>query len=252
MDLQKAKIYLDKINREFGRMAKDPETITRIDVDIMLAHIRELYDACLSEKTEAAPPPTHKPAPPAPKAAEPAPPPPAVVRETPPPPPQPVVVVEPPKPAPAPPPPPPIVATEPAPSTPKVPDPEPVAPKQPEPAPVPKPVEIVVASARVSPETESLFEQKQARELSEKLAETPIPDLYRGIALNDRLLFQAELFGKDNQAMMDTLAALNGMLSFEQAKAYLVENVIVKYEWADKKRADRAKEFIRLVRRRFK
>ena len=48
MDLQKTKIYLDKLNREFARMAKDPENIVRLDVDIMASYIRELYDALYS------------------------------------------------------------------------------------------------------------------------------------------------------------------------------------------------------------
>ncbi len=48
MDLLKTKFYLDKLNREFARMSKDPETIVRIDVDIMASYVRELYDAVLS------------------------------------------------------------------------------------------------------------------------------------------------------------------------------------------------------------
>ncbi|MBU6341312.1 MAG: hypothetical protein KGS48_07460, partial [Bacteroidetes bacterium] len=49
MDLLKSKIYIDKLNREFTRMSKDPENIARIDVDIMLSYVRELYDALLSD-----------------------------------------------------------------------------------------------------------------------------------------------------------------------------------------------------------
>ena len=48
MDLQKTKIYLDKLNREFARMDKDPDNIMRIDKDIMASYVRELYDAILS------------------------------------------------------------------------------------------------------------------------------------------------------------------------------------------------------------
>ena len=48
MDLQKTKIYLDKLNREFARMDKDPDNIMRIDMDIMASYVRELYDAILS------------------------------------------------------------------------------------------------------------------------------------------------------------------------------------------------------------
>ena len=51
MDLQKAKIFLEKINREFTLMQRDPETISSIDVDILRQYIRDFYDAVLSEKT---------------------------------------------------------------------------------------------------------------------------------------------------------------------------------------------------------
>ena len=49
MDLLKTKVYLDKLNREFIRLGKDPENIARIDIDIMASYVRELYDAILSD-----------------------------------------------------------------------------------------------------------------------------------------------------------------------------------------------------------
>ena len=52
MDLLKAKIYLDKLNREFARMLKDPDNIPRIDVDITQSYIRELYDAFLHDAVD--------------------------------------------------------------------------------------------------------------------------------------------------------------------------------------------------------
>ncbi len=36
-------------------MSKDPDTIVRIDVDIMASYVRELYDAILSETASVAP-----------------------------------------------------------------------------------------------------------------------------------------------------------------------------------------------------
>ncbi|MBL7810308.1 MAG: hypothetical protein JNN28_20970, partial [Saprospiraceae bacterium] len=57
MDFQKAKIYLDKLHREFNRMNKDPENIVRLDVDILASYVRELYDAVLSEASAATPAP---------------------------------------------------------------------------------------------------------------------------------------------------------------------------------------------------
>jgi hypothetical protein len=245
MDFQKAKIYLDKLNREFARMSKDPENTIRIDVDIMASYVRELYDAILSEssayvapkaehapvrhhhhRTPVAEPPveTAPPAPPQPKLAEVAPPaPPPPVREE--------------APASAPPPPPPVEI--------------PPAPASPPPAPVEVPKPVIPAMATPLG-LDVLFEEKQAKELSEKLAESPIADLKKAIALNDRLMYTSELFAGDGIAFENALASLNSFTQFESARDYLVQYCAVQYTWTDKKRLDIAKAFVKLVRRRYK
>jgi hypothetical protein len=253
MDLLKAKIYLDKINREFARMLKDPENVPRIDVDITMSYVRELYDAFLSEYPEAArgassvkkvphveapPPVMAAPAPyiaPAPPAPAPPPPPPVQA------PPAPEAAPAPPpmEVAPAPPPPPVVVAPPPAAAAP-----------QPE-APAPKPA-VPVSTPVITSTAEVLFEYKEAKELSEKLSETPISDLKRAIALNDKLLLTRELFAGNSAAFDETLNALNSFSGFEQAKAYLINHCIGNYDWLDKKKAEAAKGFIRLIRRRYK
>jgi len=247
MDLQKAKIYLEKLNREFARMASDPDNIMRIDIDIMASYVRDLYDAVLSEdaghahrhetntvrKPRVEPPPA--PAPPVVVAAPPAPAPPVVV------PPPPPVVVPPPLPVQT-------VAPAPPPAQPVVPSP-PTVEHQPEPivaAPAPKKYEAPSAAI------EALFEEKEAKELSEKLSELPISNLTKAIALNDRLLLTSELFSGDGKAFEATIGAINGLESYEDAQAYLIDNCVVRYHWTDKKKAEPAKNFIKLVRRRFK
>lgn len=245
MDLLKTKIYLDKLSREYARMSRDPENIARIDVDIVLSYIRELYDAVLSEAPAVAParkpvvtqPPQEAvPTPPAPP-----PPPPVVIAPAPPPPvveaPQPVVV--------APPTPPPPVIEQPV-SVPVVaPAPEP-------PAPIAAPPAAPVGQTYVSPEAEALFEEKQAKELSEKLSELPIADLRKAIALNDRLLLTRELFTGDGQAFDAALNALNTCANMGEAKGYLQQNCVTRFGWLDAKRVETAKGFIKLVRRRYK
>lgn len=250
MDLLKAKIYLDKINREFARMGKDPDNIARIDVDIMMSYVREFYDAFLEEKTGpamtapvpksetpvanrpvAAPPaetPAPKPAEPPPAPPAPAPPPPVVVE------PPPVVIVRPPEA------PPPVVEEKPSIAS---------APPAAEPN---RPSVAHHGHLQVPPEAEALFEQKQAKELSEKLSELPIADLRKAIALNDRLLLTRELFGGDSQAFDTTIGTVNSFSSFDQARHYLLENCVMRYQWTEKKHLETAKNFIKLVRRRFK
>ncbi len=99
---------------------------------------------------------------------------------------------------------------------------------------------------------EALFEEKQAKELSEKLSELPIADLRKAIALNDRLLLTRELFSGDGQAFDAALTALNSYSNMGEAKSYLQQNCVTRFGWLDAKRVETAKGFIKLVRRRYK
>lgn len=238
MDLLKTKIYLDKINREYARMSRDPENIVRLDVDILMSYVRDLYDALLSDADNPAPPgrDSNK----APVAKEPTAP---VAAQAPPPPPSrpPIAEQAPPpeeKPAPAPPPPPVVV--------------EPI--KSEEPLPVVKPAAPPpppMSFPAIPPEAELLFEYKEAQELSEKLSNLPIPDLRKAVSVNDRLLLTRELFADDNNAFDKALETLNSLSSMEEAKSYLLEHCVMRYRWTEKKRLETAKKFIKLVRRRF-
>lgn len=80
----------------------------------------------------------------------------------------------------------------------------------------------------------------------------PIADLKKAIALNDRLLLTRELFAGDGQSFEATIQQLNGYDNFADAKSYLVQNCVVRFAWMDKKRIEEAKNFIKLVRRRYK
>jgi len=220
MDLLKTKIYLDKLNREFARMNKDPENIVRIDVDIMASYVRELYDALLSEEPAQRPEPAPR----------------KIVSSRP-------VTPEAPPPVPGPPSPPPA--------------PQPVPEEAPPPPAAEEKIEVVApvkvkVNVHHSAEAEVLFEEKQAKELSEKLAEQPVADLKKAIALNDRLLLTRELFAGDGKAFESAINALNGFSHFDEAKAYLIEHCVTRYLWLDKKRLEEAKNFIKLVRRRYR
>lgn len=256
MDLNKAKVYLDKINRDFARMSRDTDNVARIDVDILMSYIRDLYDACLSEASVsmvATPPPVRTAAAPAPRKA--------TVQEFAPPPaemaPPSAPVVEAP-PAPAPPTPPQPVYAQEAPPPAYIPEPAPPPPpppvRAPEPAPPPPPpvVEAPKPAASSGKEIDLLFEQKQAKELSEKLSEMPISDLRKAIALNDRLLLTRELFGGDATAFETAIQTLNGFSNFDQAKNWMIDNCIARFNWTDKNNAEEAKRFIKLIRRRYK
>lgn len=256
MDLQKSKALLDKINALHKNISGDPRNISSIERDLMRSYVQQFYECFLDLATPAAvaPPPP----PPAvtvetkhtepkitlrrPETAPP-PPPPVLNPQPEPPRPEPPKVERVPEPAPAPPPPPPvvekIVVAEPPP-----PPPPPVA--KPEPAPV-----AYQAPVSIDPDLEELFSFKTATELSEKLSQLPIGDIKKAMGLNERISTQNELFGGDNAAFEKTVEALNQLRSYDEAKNYLIRDVAVRYNWVSKAKKDKAKEFIKLVKRRY-
>lgn len=100
-------------------------------------------------------------------------------------------------------------------------------------------------------ELENLFEHHQARELSEKLSELPIQDLGKAMGLNEKIFTINELFNGDQEAFKQTIQALNSLPSFEEAKNFLVREVAVQYNWAHQDKKNKAKNFIKIVRRRY-
>ncbi len=247
MNLTKAKILLDKINRLYKSMSLDADNVATIEKDLMRDYVKQLYDAFLQEEStvavpvkpkRAAPKPTYTPPP---AYTPPAP----VVRKkietvvTPPPPPPPVVeeitaaVVTPSPRIATPPPPPPVVEAAPT----------PVA--------VPKPRKVTPTTV-IDPEHADLFQvSTDARELSEKLGQSRINDLNNAMGLNERIFTVNELFGADNSLYRNVIRDLNNLKSFEEAKAYLSTNIAEKFNWTHKSKRNKAKIFIKLVKRRY-
>ena len=243
MNLTKAKLLLDKINRLYKSMSLDEDNVATIEKDLMRDYVKQLYDAFLQEETTAAVPvrqkkivskPTFTPPPiPAPvvrkkvEVAPPPPPPPPVVEEVS------VPVIKTPPRVVTPPPPPPVIDPTPAPF-------------------IPPPPRKVTPTTVVDPEHAELFEvNTNAKELSEKLGQTRIKDLNNAMGLNERIFTVNELFGADNSLYRNVIRDLNNLSSFEEAKAYLSTNVAEKFNWTHKSKRNKAKNFIKLVRRRY-
>lgn len=250
MEFQKSKTLLEKINALYKNISSDPRNISSIERDLMRSYILQFYESFLDMPTVAA---AVTPPPPAAVEARPVEPKitlrkPETAPPPPPPKPEPPKVelpkLEPvPEPEPIPVPPPPPVVSKPI-ETPPPPPPM----KEPEPefvAPTPKP------SLSFDPELEELFTVKSATELSEKLSQLPIGDIKKAMGLNERIYMQNELFGGDASLFEATVTTLNQLRSFEDAKEYLIRNVAGKYNWVTKDKKERAKEFIKLVKRRY-
>lgn len=98
---------------------------------------------------------------------------------------------------------------------------------------------------------QELFELEEVKELSDKLSQSPIADLTKALGINDRLLTVNELFSGDFSNFDESFRRLNQMSSFEEAKSYLMEEVVVQHDWISPDKKARAKRFIKFVRRRY-
>ncbi len=249
MNLKHAEIVLEKITRLYKSMKLDERNIDVFEQDLMLSYIRQLHESFspgkpVSKRIDPILPP---------KKASPKP----VVKEVPkaPPAPKPVIV----KPEPIPEPPkvvetPKVVEAPKAPEPPKiVTPPKVVAPPKPAPKPTPPKPQPARASVGLSaPDRASLFEFKEATELSEKLSMQPIRDLTKAMGLNEKIFTINELFGGESKAFDETVKKLNTFSSFEQAAEYLSSGVAHTYDWPNRSKKKKALNFIQLVKRRYK
>lgn len=240
MNLQQAKITLEKINRLYQSMTLD-SSIDQHEQQLMLNYIRQFHKAFSGEELENEAPEPIKTPRVIRKTIEATP----VVQEisvpqfTPEPEPEPIPV---PKPTP-------------------VADPVPVRVEQPireyiAPTPVPS-TPVYQADERVesvpveSDDYEELFEMPAAKELSDRLSSTPIRDLTKSISINEKILTCNELFSKDKTRFNDALKTLNGFSSFTEARPYLA-SLANEFGWDQAGAKKKAQIFIKLVRRRYK
>ena len=98
---------------------------------------------------------------------------------------------------------------------------------------------------------DDLFENASVRDLSDKLSEYPITDLSKAFSINDKLLAINELFGGDTHYFNETVETINRKLNFEEVKSYLTLHIIQRFNWMDEAKQDTARNFLKLVRRRF-
>ncbi len=105
---------------------------------------------------------------------------------------------------------------------------------------------------QINSELIEMFDMKEARELSEKLSNSPIKDLSTAIGINDRFLTINDLFGGDSNAFKDCIDQINKMTSYDEAKSYLLSSTAQIYDWSSTTKLKKAAGFISLVQRRFR
>lgn len=237
--MQQAKILLEKINALQRSISLNKGTIAPIERDLMLSYIRQLYEIFLdleesstpkqqpAVKTEAVKTvyrpqeveptrPTYTP----PKVDTP----PSTAKEEP------------------------TIIREVAPLPPIIPIQQPVYEPTPPPPPASQPIPRSTSSG--NNKINALFDFRQSSDLSERLSERPITDLTKAFAINDRLLYINELFGKDGDSFNESLKLLNKFERIEEAKSLLV-SLAEQYDWTREDRAETAQSFVKTVRRRY-
>lgn len=259
MNLEKAKIILEKINVLMKSIESSPESVAAIERDLMRSYVQQFYEIFVSGQKAL---PEEKPV----KVSQPQEPlAPAIELEvkkpagkTPPPPPEPEEDTPPPfedvqervksKKEPSA-----------APTIEELPQPlkqitwEDEEEEEPLPTPAPRPnnPEKPAQKSNVSSELEELFEISGAVDLSEKLGQLPIPDLSKALGLNEKIFTINELFGSDQNLFNQVIVQLNSFSSFTEAKDFLCEEVAAKFSWTSKEKKKKAKEFIKIVWRRY-
>ncbi|MEO7175585.1 MAG: hypothetical protein ABIV51_06985 [Saprospiraceae bacterium] len=98
---------------------------------------------------------------------------------------------------------------------------------------------------------QALYDLQDSGLLVEKFNSIPITDLYKAWGLNDKILTINTLFDGSVQAFESTLNSLNQVRNFDEAKQFLSQYVIEKFDWTKSTRLDKAQQFLRTIRRRY-
>lgn len=98
---------------------------------------------------------------------------------------------------------------------------------------------------------QELFADKSVSELSDKLNKLPITDINRAMGINEKVLTINELFNGNQELFSKTMLKLNSLVSFEEAKNYLIAGVASDLKWAGDGKLKKADKFIQLLRRRY-
>ncbi len=88
-----------------------------------------------------------------------------------------------------------------------------------------------------------------ASELSNVLFETPLKDLKKGIALNDKFVFVDELFRGDEVMYERSIKTINGFNIYPEAQYWMERELKIKLGWDNKN--ETVEYFYNLVKRRF-
>ncbi|MCP4439973.1 MAG: hypothetical protein GY810_13590 [Aureispira sp.] len=129
---------------------------------------------------------------------------------------------------------------------------KPIVKKEPTPPKKEEAPKEVAATGGFNEEYEELFLFKEATDLSQKLSASPIKDLSKALGLNEKFLFINELFGGSANDFKGAIDAFNQpMANFDEVRLYMEKELVEKFGWLGKLKKAVAKDFVKLVRRRY-
>ncbi len=96
-----------------------------------------------------------------------------------------------------------------------------------------------------------MFRYKAATDLSQKLSASKLDDLQKALGLNEKFLYINELFGGDVGQFQNAIKTLNEGEDFDYARRYMEQNLVAQNDWMNKTKRPVAKDFVKLVRRRY-
>ncbi len=124
-------------------------------------------------------------------------------------------------------------------------------PETPQPSPAASEKPTSADTTNYDEDIEALFQIKESTELSERLSRLPIDDIWTAMGLNERIFTQNELFQGKMDEFKSTVKQLNESDSFAEAKKVLAEGPAVEFDWTASDRKNIAKNFIRLIKRKY-
>jgi len=112
-------------------------------------------------------------------------------------------------------------------------------------------VEEELVEEEIDESMNELFDFEDSDDLSGKFASSPIADLKKAMGLNEKILTINELFNGNASEYEQTMADLNELKDFDEAKKMLVMGAATQYEWSTDNKKKKAIHFIKLIRRRY-
>ncbi|GAB1397305.1 hypothetical protein MASR1M65_20840 [Saprospiraceae bacterium] len=78
-----------------------------------------------------------------------------------------------------------------------------------------------------------------------------VDDINKAMGLNEKIFTINELFGGDNASFDQAIKTLQSFATFDQAKEYIIQSIAPQYDWLSPQKFKKAKEFIKIVKRKF-